>query len=114
MASGKFIVSHLWVLAAMSSPGAIPSPEEFEALDEENGGENGPFRSRLARENGDNPILFGFEVIVSGDMEGLSKSNVEDLLTRAGARCVQDENAFSFTPGSTRIIIEVIFSNDDI
>jgi len=109
VASGKFIVSHLWVVAAMKSGGGggnIPRPDDFEVLDEENGGENGPWRSRIARANGEKPILFGFEVVVSGDMEGLSKSNVEDLLSRAGARCLPDENAFSFSPSSTRLIIE--------
>ena len=85
--------------------GSIPDTQDFEVKDEENGGANGPWRSRVAREAGNPGILRNYEVLVSEELEGLSKDAVEDLLVRAGARCVPDQNAFSFSPQVTGIII---------
>ena len=42
-------------------------------------------------------------MLISEELDGLSAAAAEDLLLRAGARCVPDENAFS--PHITPVII---------
>ena len=50
-------------------------------------------------------MLSGFQVLIDGDLEGLDKTSVEDLLFRVGARAVPDRNSFSFTSDVIRLVL---------
>ena len=63
MASGKLVLSDLWVKEAVRL-GFIPKEEEYEVKDEENGGANGPWRSRVARQSG-KPGIFNKSVWIN-------------------------------------------------
>ena len=56
VASGKLVVSYLWVEAAVRS-GFIPDTKGYEVKDEDSGGGWGPRKSRIDKENGDLPLL---------------------------------------------------------
>jgi len=105
VASGVMIVSHLWVEACMVDRSNLGKAENWEVTDEELMGANGPWRARKRREEGREPLLSGFQFLVDGELDGLDKSSVEDLLTRAGARSVPDKNAFSYTSEVTRLVL---------
>jgi len=105
VASGVMIVSFLWIEACMNDERNLGKAENWEVLDEELEGANGPFRSRKSREEGNKPLLAGFEVLIEGQLDGLDKSNINDLLSRVGARSVPTLNLFSCTVGVTRLII---------
>ena len=51
IASGKLMVSHLWVEEAVNC-GFIPDTTNFEVKDGEIGGSCGPQKSRIDKENG--------------------------------------------------------------
>ena len=105
VASGVMVVSHLWVEACMLDRSNVARADKWEVTDEELGGANGPWRARKRKEEGREPLLTGFEVLIEGELDGLDKSSVEELLGRAGARAVPDKNAFSFTSGVTRLVL---------
>jgi len=105
VASGVMIVSHLWVEACMLDRNNVSRAEMWEVTDEELMGANGPWRARKRREEGREPILSGYQVLIEGQLDGLDKSSVEDLLDRAGARAVPDKNAFSYTAEVTRLVL---------
>ena len=105
VSSGVMIVSFRWIEACIKDESQLGKAENWEALDEELEGANGPFRSRKSREEGNKPLLAGFEVLIEGQLEGLDKSNINDLLSRVGARSVPTLNLFSCTAGVTRLII---------
>merc|ERR1719431_468495 len=105
VASGVMIVSHLWVEACLVDRDNLGRAEKWEVTDEELMGANGPWRARKSREEGQEPLLAGFQVLIDGDLEGLDTSSVEDLLARVGARAVPDKNSFSFTSEVTRLVL---------
>ena len=105
VSSGIRIVSFLWVEACLKNKDNLNKADNWEALDEELHGANGPFRARKGREEGKKPLLAGLEVLIDGPIEGLNKPNIEDLLFRAGARTVPRVNMFSCTPGITRLVL---------
>jgi len=104
VASGKLVVSHLWIEEAMRCH-YIPDTKEFEVKDKETGGRYGPLKSRLDKEGGNAGILSRFEFLVNEDCEDLAKDDVTDLIERAGGRVVMDTNDFSFSPLVTGLII---------
>ena len=100
------IVSHLWVEACLKDKRNIGKAEKWEVTDEELGGANGPWLARKRREEGRERLLTGFEVMIDGNLEGLDNTNMEDLLSRAGARVVPDKNAFSYgSPSVTKLVM---------
>ena len=105
VASGVMIVSSRWIEACLQDPANLARADQWETLDEELGGANGPFRSRKSREEGRKPLLAGFELFVDGEVDGLDKSNIDDLLQRVGARTVPTVNLFSCSPGVTRLVL---------
>lgn len=105
VASGVMVVSHLWVEASIRDQSNVARAEKWEVTDEELGGANGPWRARKRKEEGRGALLAGFEVLIEGELDGLDRSSVEDLLDRSGARAVPDKNAFSFTSGVTRLVL---------
>ena len=105
VSSGIRIVSFLWVEACLKDRDNLHKADNWEALDEELNGANGPYRARKGREEGKKQLLSGFEVLIDGPIEGLNKPNIEDLLFRAGARTVSRVNMFSCTAGITRLVL---------
>ena len=105
VSSGIKIVSFLWVEACLKDRDNLHKADNWEALDEELNGANGPYRARKGREEGKKQLLSGFEVLIDGQIEGLNKPNIEDLLFRAGARTVSRRNMFSGTAGITRLVL---------
>ena len=106
VASGVMIVSYKWIAACTKDMSYLGKADQFEALDEELGGINGPFRARKSREEGRKPMMAGFEILIEGAMDdGLDKCSIEDLLSRAGAKVVPTINLFSCTPTITRIVL---------
>jgi len=105
VASGVMIVSHLWVEACIADRNNLGMADKWEVTDEELMGANGPWRARKRREEGREPLLSGFQVLIDGDLEGLDKTSVEDLLFRVGARAVPDRNSFSFTSDVIRLVL---------
>ena len=105
VASGIMVVSHLWAEACQEDRKNIGLIENWEVTDEELGGANGPWRARKRKEEGGALLLAGYEILIDGQLDGLEKGSVEDLLSRAGARAVPDRNAFSFTSGVTRLVL---------
>eukprot|EP00092_Neocalanus_flemingeri_P085521 GFUD01107622.1.p1 GENE.GFUD01107622.1~~GFUD01107622.1.p1 ORF type:complete len:191 (-),score=76.72 GFUD01107622.1:69-641(-) len=105
VASGVMVVSHLWAEACMVDKYNVARADNWEVIDEELGGANGPWRARKRKEEGREPLLAGFEVLIEGELEGLNRSKVVDLLRRTGARAVPDKNAFSYTSGVTRLVM---------
>merc|ERR1719219_937353 len=59
-------------------------------------GANGPWRARKRREEGREPLLAGFQVLIFDHLEGPDTSCVEDLLARVGARAVPVKDSFPF------------------
>ena len=105
VSSGIRIVSFLWVEACLKDRDNLYKADDWEALDEELNGANGPYRARKGREEGSKQLLSGFEVLIDGPIEDLNKPNIEDLLFRAGARTVSRVNMFSCTAGITRLVL---------
>ena len=105
VSSGIKIVSFLWVEACLKDMNNLYKEDNWEALDEELNGANGPYRARKGRQEGKKQLLSGFEVLIDGPIEGLNKPDIEDLLFRAGARTVSSVNMFSFTAGITRLVL---------
>merc|ERR1712179_394156 len=100
VASGVLIVSHLWVEACLVDMDNLGRAEMWEVTDGELIGANGPWRARKRREEGREPLLAGFQVIIFDYLEAPDISSVEDLLARVGARAVpvEDiEDSFSFS-----------------
>ena len=104
VASGLLVVSERWVAACLKDPAGLSDALRWEARDEELEGE-GPRRAREARQAGAGLLLAGFEVLVEGEMEGLDRAGVEDLLARAGARSVTSIEGFTFGPEVVRLAL---------
>ena len=105
VSSGIMIVSFGWIEACIKDMKNLGKADKWEVLDEEMGGANGPFRARKSREEGRQPLLKGYEILIQGELDGLDESNINDLLSRVGAKTVPTVNLFSCTPGITRIVI---------
>ena len=105
VSSGIMIVSFGWIEACIKDMKNLGKADKWEVLDEEMGGANGPFRARKSREEGRQPLLKGYEILIQGDLDGLDESNINDLLSRVEAKTVPTVNLFSCTPGITRIVI---------
>jgi hypothetical protein len=103
VASGLLVVSEQWVLECLRDSSALGRALDWEVRDEELEGEEGPRRAREGRQGQEAALLQGFEVLVAGDLEGLARGAVEDLLARVGARAVTDLGSFSFSGGVTRL-----------
>ena len=105
VARGLMVVSYRWVEACLQDRSNIDKAEQWEVLDEELDGANGPYRARKHREEGGRPLLTGFEILLEGDLPGLGRDNVGGLVSRMGGRVVPTLNLFSCSPGVTRIVI---------
>jgi len=105
VASGLLVVSELWMEACLKNSGALSDAASWEVTDEELGGSNGPWAARQARLSSRPPLFKGFQVFVSGELEGLDRPAVEDLISRTGAKCVADSTAFSFSPSVVRLVL---------
>ena len=105
VASGVMIVSYDWVEACLEDRGKLGQAEEWEVTDYDLSEANGPWRSRMRREQNGRHLLAGYEVLVDGELEDLDKPVFNDLLTRVGARRVHSLTSFSFTREITRLII---------
>ena len=95
----------MWVEACLVDRNNLGKADKWEVTDEELMGANGPLRARKRREEGREPLLAGFQILIDGDLEGLDTASVEDLLARVGARAVPDRNSFSFTAEVTRLVL---------
>ena len=105
VASGVLIVSHRWVAACLQDRAQLGRAEDWEVTDQDLEGFNGPWRSRMRREQGRPALMSGFEVMVEGDLAHLNTLNLTDLLARVGAKKILSVSSFSFTRSITRIII---------
>jgi hypothetical protein len=109
IASGILVVSELWVTACLRDSSCLGEALRWEVRDEELEGTQGPRLAREAREQrGSGLLLAGFEVLVRGQLEGLARPAVTDLLTRVGARTVTDIQGFSFSGVSRLQLIDSV------
>ena len=98
------IVFHMWVEACLVDRNNLGKADKWEVTDEELMGANGPLRARKRREEGQETLLAGFQILIDGDLKALDTASVEDLPARVGARAVPDKNIFSFASEVTRLV----------
>ena len=73
VASGIMVVSESWMKACQLNRTNLAKAEQWEARDEELGGEEGSRKSREAKARGEGPLLKGFEVLLREELEGLGR-----------------------------------------
>ena len=114
VSSGVRIVSFLWVEACLKDKENLKNADQWEALDEELNGANGPFRSRKSREEGKKPLLAGLEVLIDEPLVGLNKPDNEDLVMRAGGKTVSNVEMFSADADNRLVIVSDNAEYEDV
>merc|ERR1712013_246147 len=110
VASGVMVVSEAWGVECHRDSANLGKAKKWEVKDEgveEGLEEEGPRKSREARELGEAPLLRGYEILLKEELEILQRESAKDLITRAGARPVKEMSGFNF--GET-IKIELVDS----
>ena len=76
VASGVMIVSHMWVEACLVDRNNLGKADKWEVADEELMGANGPWRARKRREEGQETLQTGFQILIDGDLKALDTAIV--------------------------------------
>lgn len=102
---GLMLVSHLWCEVSLAVGRLLPA-SDWEVLDAELEGAQGPRLSRLAQEAGDHAILRGWEIMIVGEITAIPAQDMVDFLNRLGARHIFEYEDFSKDNVKKAVIVD--------
>ena len=113
VASGRLIVSDLWVEACVADLKNVVKAKQFEVCDEELGGAKGPWLSRIARLSSKPGLLKGFEVLIADQLDSIDDESVRTILKWTGATIVENVEEFSADKNNLILVNKVGANHGD-